>query len=129
MVNAGKDVLFALRMLARNPGFTVVALVTLALGIGANATIFCVIDGVLLKPLPFHDPGRLSMVWQKTVSAPKLEISELDLDDYRARTRVFEGLAGFTTPGAYSAILTGSGSPVEIAPVYITRDYFPLLGL
>ena len=129
MANAGKDIVFALRMLARNPGFTCVAVVTLALGIGVGTAIFSVADSVLLKPLPFRDPDRLAVVWQKNPSAPQLGISELDLDDYRARTRVFEGLAGYTPPGANSVILTGAGNPVEITPSYITRDYFSLLGV
>src|ERR1700733_14814763 len=129
MANPGKDIVFALRMLVRNPGFTCVVVVTLALGIGANTAIFSVVDGVLLKPLPFRSPDRLTMVWQKSASGPQLGISELDLDDYRARTLVFETLAGFTVPGTRSAILTGGGDPIEIAPSYITQDYFFVLGI
>jgi predicted permease len=129
MVNAAKYIVYALRMLGRNPGFTFVAAVTLALGIGATTAIFSVVDGVLIKPLPFRDPDRLAMVWQKSATAAQLGISELDLDDYRSRVRVFEDLGGFTVPGTKSAILTGLGNPVEIAPSYITQNYFSVLGI
>jgi len=129
MVNTGKDVVFALRMLARNPGFTIVAVATLALGIGATTAIFSVVDGVLLKPLPFRDPESLVMVWQKSATVPQLGISELDLEDYRARTRVFDKLGGFTAPGSFHSILTGVGAPVEIAPSFITQNYFSVLGI
>src|SRR5579863_1631303 len=123
MINAGKDIVFALRMLARNPGFASVAVITLALGIGANTAIFSVVDGVLLKTLPFRAPDRLAMVWQKNTSVPKLGISELDLQDYIARTHVFEALGAFTPPGNASTILTGVGDPVEITPSYVTQNY------
>ncbi len=128
MVNSGKDTAFALRMLARNPGFTFVVVATLALGIGVSSAVFGVVDGVLLKPLPFRDPDRLTTVWQKTAAGQMLGISELDLDDYRARTRVFQGLGGYTVPATKSAILTGAGDPLEISPSYITRNYFSVLG-
>ena len=129
MANTGKDIVYALRMLARNRGFATVAVATLALGIGATTAIFSLVDGVLLKPLPFPDQHSLVAVWQKTASVPQLGISELDLEDYRARTRVFEKLGGFTVPGFQSVILTGAGAPVEILPSFITQDYFSVLGI
>lgn len=129
MFYTAKDITYALRMLARNPSFTVVATVTLAFGIGANTAIFSVVDSVLLKPLPFRSPDRLAMVWQKSASGPQLGISELDLDDYRTRNRVFESLGGFSPPGSRNVILTGVGNPVEIAPAYVTRNYFSVLGI
>jgi putative ABC transport system permease protein len=128
MGNTGKDIVYALRMLARNPGFTTVAVATLALGIGVNTAIFSVVDGVLLKPLPFRAPESVVMVWQKSATVPELGISELDLEDYKARTHVFEKLGGFTAPGLRSAVLTGAGAPVEIAPSFITQNYFSVLG-
>ena len=79
MANTGKDIVYALRMLARNRGFATVAVATLALGIGATTAIFSLVDGVLLKPLPFPDQHSLVAVWQKTASVPQLGISELDL--------------------------------------------------
>src|SRR3984885_1291433 len=123
MANPGKDIVFALRMLVRNPGFTCVVVVTLALGIGANTAIFSVVDGVLLKPLPFRSPDQLLMVCQKSASAPRLAISELDLDDYTSRTHAFQALGGYTSTGNSVAILTDAGAPAEIAPSYITQNY------
>ena len=69
------------------------------------------------------------MVWQKSATVPQLGISELDLEDYSARTHVFETLCGFTAPGARSAVLTGAGAPVEIVPSFITWNYFSVLGI
>ena len=129
MGNIVKDIVFALRMLARNPGYTFVVAATLGLGIGANTAIFSLVDGVLLKPLPFRDPDRLTVVWQKSASGVQLGVSELDLNDYLARNRTFQDLAGFTAPATKSAILTGAGNPIEIAPSYISANYFRGLGV
>jgi putative ABC transport system permease protein len=120
---------FGWRMLARNPGFSLVAIITLALGTGVNTAIFSVVEGVLLKPLPFRDPGQLMMVWQRHTSRTQLGISELDLDDYKARTRVFEGLAGYTVPGVRTTIMTGTGDASEVSASYVTRDYLRVLGV
>jgi putative ABC transport system permease protein len=116
-------------MLARNPGFTCVAVATLALGIGASTAIFSVADGVLLKPLPFPSANQLAMVWQKSATVPRLGVSGMDLDDYVARTHVFEALGGYTPTGNSIAILTGAGDPTEVSPSYITQNYFSLLGI
>jgi predicted permease len=129
MITPGKDVALALRALARNPAFTALVVVTLGLGIGANTAIFSLLDGVLLKPLPFHDPGALVSVWERRAAVPRMTVSELDLDDYRARTHVFQDLAGFVAPGSRTVILTGAGDPAEIAPAYTTQNYFALLGV
>jgi putative ABC transport system permease protein len=129
MANFQRDIRYALRMLARNPGFSCVAVITLALGIGATTAIFSVVDAVLLKPLPFRSPDQLLMVGQKSASVPRLAISELDLDDYISRTHAFQALGGYTSTGNSVAILTGAGEPTEISPSYITQNYFSLLGI
>jgi putative ABC transport system permease protein len=129
MSNIGKDIVFAWRMLARSPVYTIAVAATLGLGIGANTATFSIVEAVLLKPLPFHEPGRLIAVSQKSSSGPQLGVSELDLGDYRARTHTFQDLAGFTAPGTKIAILTGNGNPLAISPSYITADYFGTLGV
>ncbi len=92
------DVRFALRTLAKNPAFSLVAILTLALGIGANSAIFSVVNGVLLKPLAFPNPEQLVRVWQvevvKGVSNPST-VSAVNLDDWRARRRMLADIGGY----------------------------------
>ena len=94
-----RDIRFALRGLLKKPAFTVIAVLTLALGIGANTAIFSVVNAVLLRPLPLKDPDRLMTFWH---SAPAKGLQHMDLNDalfayYRDRTRTFESLAAFET--------------------------------
>lgn len=94
-----QDLRFASRQFVKNPGFVAVAVVTLALGIGANTAIFSVIDAVLLKPLPYHDPGKLVVVWADNpafnLGIHELPPSQLDLLDWRRRASSFQQFAGF----------------------------------
>src|SRR5215210_4280571 len=94
-----KDVRFGARTLARQPGFTLVAVVTLALGIGANTAIFTVIDAALLRSLPYRNPSRLVHLWETKRSRDfeQREASYPDFQDWRAQSgEVFEGVAGYT---------------------------------
>ena len=103
------DLKFALRQLLKNPGFTAVAVLTLALGIGANTAIFSVVNGVLIRPLPFKDPERLVMVFERGLSgSQKGSVSAPLLGGWREQTTVFEGLAA---RGFGGFILTGKGQP------------------
>jgi putative ABC transport system permease protein len=89
------DVTFALRQLRRAPAFTVVAVVTLALGIGANSAIFALVDATLLRPLPYRDPARLVSIWESSASTTKGFASPPNMLDWNARSRTFEMIAGF----------------------------------
>src|SRR5258708_7740674 len=90
------DLKFAFRQLLKNPGFTAVAVLTLALGIGANTAIFSVIYGVLLKPLPYRDPEQLIRVFESSASQPKFPMSAGDFQDYREQNSTLAGLALYT---------------------------------
>jgi putative ABC transport system permease protein len=121
------DFIFAWRTLLKRPVFTVVAVLTLALGIGANTAIFSVVNAVLLRPLPLKDPDRLVTFWH---SAPEKGIRHVDLNDamfayYRDRTRTFEGLAAYES-AEFS--LTGSGDPEVVSSASVTYNYFNVLG-
>ncbi|MGA2988069.1 MAG: ABC transporter permease [Terriglobia bacterium] len=125
------DLRYGLRMLARNPGFTAVAVLTLALGIGANTAIFSFVDAVLLKPLPFAHPEQIVQVWEKPPDAERNVISTLNFLDWRNQNTVFEAMAAQT---GGSMTLTGGDVPAELRVARVSAPYFsifraaPLLG-
>ena len=123
-----QDVRFAARMLAKNPGFTAVAVLTLALGIGANTAIFSVVDAVLLRRLPVDSPDRLVAVHNQLpkVNLPRTEISALQFRDYADRTDVFESAAAITFPN-YN--LTGTDQPLRLRGMRTTAGLFSVLGV
>src|SRR5215469_6695813 len=90
-----QDLRFALRQLAKNPGFTTIAVLTLALGIGANTAIFSVVNGVLLNPLPFPDSHRIVTMYQDKPNFPKGSISYPNFLDWQRENRCFEALAAY----------------------------------
>jgi len=122
-----QDIRFGLRMLARNPGFTTVAVLTLALGIGANTAIFSVVNAVLLKPLPYADPDRLAVIWETEPSAPGGLFPDTgpDFRDWKAMNHSFEGMSAITIAGA---TLTGSGEPRQLRGLTVSPNTFQLLG-
>ncbi|HSZ15709.1 MAG TPA: ABC transporter permease [Terracidiphilus sp.] len=120
------DLRYAMRQLWNSPSFTIVMLLTLALSIGANSAIFSVIDGVLLKTLPYPRADRLVRVFLSNSSYPKFPLNPFDLRDYRARNQSFESIAGFTRGDVQ---LSGSGEPVRLNGFGITAGYFHVLGL
>ncbi len=130
---AKQDVRFAFRTLIKNPGFTAVAVLTLALGIGLNAAIFSVVNGVLLEPLAFPHPDRLVRISQveraNGVSTPGT-VSAVNLDDWRARRRVFDDIGGyFYREGMSGTDLTGEGEPQRVASAFITPGFWRTLGV
>lgn len=123
-----QDMRFGLRMLGKRPGFTVVAIITLALGIGANTAIFSVVNTVLLHPLPYQDPDRLVMVWEDDTKGgyPRDTPAAANFIDWHDQNQVFEGMAAAAD---LSFNLTGDGEPERIEGRRISANLFPLLGV
>jgi putative ABC transport system permease protein len=123
-----QDLRFALRMLRKAPGFTAVAVVTLALGIGANTAIFSVINTVLLRSLPYHDPERLVMVWESNSQHPNPHntVSPPNYLDWLSRNSVFSGMSFVFDERAN---LTGNGDPEEVVVQDVSSNFFSLLGV
>ncbi|HTQ59757.1 MAG TPA: ABC transporter permease [Candidatus Solibacter sp.] len=119
------DFRFALRLLAKSPGFTAVAILTLALGIGANTAIFSVVNGVLLRPLPFRDPSRLVLIAEKS-SFPVISTSYENYLDWRDQSHSFESMEA--TRGS-TITLTGAGEPERLNVRMATAGLFPMLGI
>ena len=115
-----------MRQLRASPAFTIVILLTLALSIGANSAIFSVINGVLLKRLPYEQPDRLVRMFLSSSSYPKFPFNPFDFLDFRARNQSFESMAAFNRGDVQ---LSGSGEPVRLYGFGITSGYFHVLGL
>jgi putative ABC transport system permease protein len=126
--NLLQDLRYGLRAMLRNPGFTIVALLTLALGIGANTAIVSVVNAVLIRPLPYRDPGRLvyiSEFWPR--ETPFRTVPNPDFANWSDHDRLFDGLAAYG--GAAEVNLTSLGEPKRILGAKVTWDFFPLLGV
>ena len=126
-----QDVKYGVRMLLKQRGFTLVAILSLALGIGANTTIFTVINAIFLRPLPVEEPFRLVNVFttderNKTAELNFLPTSRLDYLDYRDQNRSFSGLAMFGFAGLN---LTGNAEPEQLGGMLVTANYFEVLGV
>src|SRR5262245_4724736 len=116
-----QDVRLALRRLAKSPAFTTVALLTLSLGLGANAAIFSVVDAVVFRPLPFPEPERLSFITREG------DVSIPDGVDWRAQSQAFEEIALFLRNWAFD--LTGAGDPQRLNGAVVEPEYFKVLGM
>jgi putative ABC transport system permease protein len=121
-----QDLRYAVRSLRKAPAFTLVAVLTLALGIGANSTIFSVVNGVLLQPLPYAQPDRLVIVWGHHTTIGREVASQPDFLDWRAQNSVFSGMAALAHT---SFDLTGVGEPERLRAALTTADFFPTLGV
>ena len=121
-----QDLKYGLRMLGRNPGFAAVAVITLALGIGANTAIFSVVSGVLLSPLPYPEPERLVALYSKTAQFDRSSISYPNFLDWVRDNRSFVALAGYRGED-YN--LTGMGEPERVPAEMVSASFFSLLGV
>src|SRR5215831_4075764 len=124
-----QDLRFGLRMLLKNPAFTSIAVITLALGIGANTAIFSVVNSVLLRPLPYGEPERLVWAWGNFPLGNRAAVSPPDLLDYRRQNQVCAQLAAFAAGGDSAVNLTGGGEPERIPDALVTVNFFQTFGV
>ena len=123
-----QDIRYGIRLCRRTPGFTMIAVLALALGIGANTAIFTIVNAVLLEPLPFRDPARLVVMWETNARRPgRMNVlGPANFLRWRERATAFERTAPFYD---YRVNLTGSGAPEEVVGMDVTPDFFPTLGV
>jgi predicted permease len=125
-----QDIVYAVRKLRGSPVFTIAAIATLALGIGANTAIFSLVNGVLLRPLPFPQPEQLYRVWSanRTASSFNAPVSPPDLDDWRAQRKVVADVGGYYfAEGGSGLDFTGAGDPQRLSAVFVSPGFFSVL--
>ena len=121
-----RDARIGARSLFRQKGFTLAALATLALGIGANTAVYTVIRHVLLAPLPYHEPDRAAVIWSKWRGFDKTWVSDAEVIDYQTRVGAFEQVGAWSVQ---QVNLTGGGDPIRIGAALVTPNLFPTLGV
>ncbi|MBO0722119.1 MAG: ABC transporter permease, partial [Blastocatellia bacterium] len=123
-----QDLRYGARMLLKQPGFTFIAILTLALGLGANTAIFSVVNAVLIRPLPYYEPERLVMVWEdrRAAGTPRSDVAPANYADWRVQQSVFEDLAALKYE---SFDLRGEGQSEKVSAFGVTANFFPLLGI
>jgi putative ABC transport system permease protein len=120
------DCRYALRQLRKNPGFTAVAVLTLALGIGVSTAIFSVVYGVLLRPLPYADPNRIMAVFEVTSKGRPSRLADPNFDDFRDQSRSFQAMAKYTS---YVASVSGASQPTRTAVAPVSPDFLEVFGV
>ena len=119
-----QDLRYGARVLRRNPGFTLIAVFTLALGISATTAIFSVVYGVLLRPLPYDHPDQLVQVWEKSSEGHEMNLADLNFQDFRSQNRSLQGLAEFSS-GLTS--VSGGSEPKRLMIASVSSDFFPIM--
>src|SRR5215211_7046883 len=127
-----QDIRYGLRSLIKSPGFAAVAIIALALGIGANTAIFSVVNGILLRPLPYKDPQKLAIVWETLINLQSetgdasFPVASGNFLDWQAQNQTFDYMAAFHSQ---TLNLTGSGEPERVGVIRASADLFPMLGI
>src|SRR6266511_3053999 len=124
-----QDMRFGARMLAKNPGFTLIAMLTLSLGIGAKTAIFSVVNAVLLRPLPYENPERLVMIWETNAKEQNNEATASfdDYTDFRRANQHFEQVGA--TTARWQVNLTEAGEARQVGCMFVSANVFPMLGV
>ena len=123
------DLRQAIRSLRRKPAFALAAILTVALGVGANTAVYRVIYAVLLRPLPFRDPQRLVQVWESTPVLPQLQATVPDFEDWRNQSHSFAQMAAYTFQEMNRITLVGQGQPELVQATNATADLFSTMGI
>src|SRR5882762_3537950 len=120
-----QDLRYGARMLLKHPGVTAIAVITLALGIGANTAIFSVVNGVMLRPLPYKNPDRLVSLWARVPEHGRWRATPANFFDWQKQNTVFEDMAAFN---ASTTTLTGDGEPEQLMGIIVSAGYFSVVG-
>src|ERR1700687_1645234 len=121
-----QDFRYALRQLRKRPGFTAVAVITLALGIGANASIFSVVYSVLLRPLPYRDSNRIMAVFEVNSKGGWSRLADPNFDDFRDQNRSFQAIAKYTDN---VASVSGASQPTRTTVAAVSPDFLKVFGI
>jgi predicted permease len=129
MHNLLQDFRYGLRSLRKAPSFTIAVVLTLAIGIGANTLVFSLVEAVLLRPLPYAQPDRLTMVWEKHPSFGQLEVAYGDFVDLREQNRSFEQLAAYSFKGEDQRVLLTKQGPQQLQATVVSQNLLSTLGI
>ena len=121
-----QDLRYGIRVLVKNPGFTLIAVLILALGIGASTAIFSVVDAVLLRPLPYPNPQRIVTVWEEEANGHRARLADPNFLDFRSQNHTLEGLATFVS-GPES--VSGGNEPARVNIGLVSQDFFKVIGV
>lgn len=122
-----RELRYAIRSLARAPLFSIVVILTLALGLGATTAIFSVVNGVLLRPLPYPQPDRIVRVWAQSSTGGRMNFSDPDFEDLRDQSRSFAVLSEVADAGVVS--VAGPSVPVRASEAEVSRDFFKVMNV
>src|SRR4029434_5011965 len=129
MTSFWRDLIFGARLLLKQPGFTILAVLTLALGIGANTAIFSVVNGILLKPLPYPDPDRIVTLWERNPQKGMDQefVTPPDFDDWQSQQSVFAQMAYWTGDTEMNFVQDDGSEKIRAS--YVSSSLFPTLGV